>query len=195
MSPIPGTSTFTGVLGSAAPSRVTTSCPAHARPPAVATSSAVNATTLAAVSPPPAPARSERRNTPASTRAPVSDTPKGMTSREVSAPAPATPKTETSPEGSTVPPTARTTTAAVIGPSEPPAASAPSRCSPRPATPAITIRDQPTAATADRNTSPQRMRRTRWTPDACRAVRDGTPGREVPYLTLRVTFAPVNGRT
>ncbi len=162
MSPIPGISTFAGVFGSdAVPSRVTTSCPAHASPPAVATSSTVSAVTLATVSPGPAPARSERRNTRARTSAPASDTPKGMTSREVWAPAPVTPKAETSPEGVTVPPTARTTTAAVIAPSEPPAASAPSRCSPSAATPVITMRDHPTAATADRSTSPQRMRRMR----------------------------------
>ncbi len=165
MSPIPGISTFAGVFGSGSvPSRVTTSCPAHASPPAVATNSAPRTATLAAVSPWPAPTRRERRNSEARTSAPASDTPKGMTSREVSAPAPVTPRTETSPEGVTVPPTARTTVAAVIAPSEPPAASeasAPSRCSPSPATPAITIRDQPTAATADSSTSPQRMRRIR----------------------------------
>ncbi len=100
----------------------------------------------------PAP-RKERRKNHDSSRAPTSPTPNGVICMAVCACAPFSPKAETLPEGVTVPPAPSATIAAVMGPSEA-AASAPSRCRPSAAVPAIPISAQLTEATADNSTSP-----------------------------------------
>lgn len=142
---------------SAPPSILPTSCPAQAgrpiRPvnrastvPPRARSSA-GATTTVAV-------RRDRRKNHDSSSAPTRLTPSGVISMAMCASAPWSPNADTSPDGMTAPPAPSATTAAVIGPHEP-AVSAPRRCRPSAAVPAIPANPQLTAAIADNRTFPR----------------------------------------
>ncbi len=163
-SPSPGTSTPPPPVRSSSPSEapsiVTTSCPAHARPPSIATNSATTAPARARSSAgeitTPA-ARRDRRKKYDSSSAPARLTPSGVISMAVSASAADRPNADTSPVGVTEPPAPRATTAAVIGPNEPAASASRSR-SPSAAVPAIPTNAQLTAATADISTSPHGKR-------------------------------------
>lgn len=148
----------------------------------------------------PAP-RKERRKNHDSSRAPTSPTPSGVICMAVCACAPFSPKAETLPEGVTVPPAPSATIAAVMGPSEA-AASAPSRCRPSAAVPAIPISAQLTEATADNSTSPHGTLLTLppWCMVPMLIARPPISAAVIPRMspscgitTLRAGFNPVNG--
>ncbi|GGO81154.1 hypothetical protein GCM10012280_04680 [Wenjunlia tyrosinilytica] len=109
------------------------------------------------------------------------------------APAGDIPKTDMSPDGLTEPPAAIATTAAVIGPNEP-AVSAPSRCSPSAATPAIARNAQLTAATAESTTLPHLSREPPYPPippPECNAPKLSEP----PETSLPPTRPPVPAKS
>ncbi len=187
---------------------VMTSCPAQTSPPVIATNSATTeparARSSAGETTTPA-ARRDRRKKYDSSSAPTRLTPSGVTATAVVASAPDSPNTVTSPDGVTDPPAPSATTAAVIGPSDP-AASASSRRNPSAAVPAIPIRDQLTAATADTSTSTHGTR----VPAPAAPVPVAVPMADPPirgaaveaahvplawFTTLRADFNPARGRS